>query len=127
MDMFEKVYDKELGEVKISDDVIAVCAVNAAVRTPGVASLSGGIMDNLSKDILGKESISKGVKVNQSDEGIGVDVFINVKYGVPIPEVAWDIQENVKAEIENMTEKDVLFVNIHVQGVEVEDTGSKDR
>lgn len=119
MDMFEKVYDEELGDVKIADEVIAVCAVNAAVKTDGVASLIGGVTDIITKNILGKESISKGVKVNQNDDGITVDIFLVVKYGFQIPSVAWDVQENVKKEVETMTDKEVFSVNIHVQGVDV--------
>ena len=47
-----------------------------------------------------------------------IDVHIIVKYRTKIPAVAWDIQENVKNEIQLMTELPVTAVNIHVQGVE---------
>jgi len=107
------------GTVKISDEVIAVCAVNAALKTEGVAGLAGGFSNALSKNILGKELMSKGVKVTQSDEGVIIDVHINVKYRAKIPAVAWDIQENVKKEVQSMTELTVIAVNIHVQGVEI--------
>ena len=107
------------GTIKISDEVIAVCAVNATLKTEGVADLSGGISNALSKNILGKELMSKGVKVYQTDEGVEIDVHIIVKYHAKIPVVAWDIQENVKNEVQSMTEIPVLAVNIHVQGVEI--------
>ena len=107
------------GAVKISDEVIAVCAVNAALKTEGVAGLAGGISNTLSKNFLGKELLSKGVKVSQSDGTAQIDVFIKVRYHARIPAVAWDIQENVKNEIKTMTDIDVTAVNIHVQGVEI--------
>ena len=50
------------GPVRISDEVIAVCAANAALKTEGVVNLSGGISNALSKNFLGKELNSKGVK-----------------------------------------------------------------
>ena len=106
-------------KVKISDEVIAVCAVNATLKTEGVSSLAGNFSNILSKNILGKELLSKGVKVTQSDEGVEIDVHIIVKYHVKIPAVAWDIQENVKREVQSMTELTVKAVNIHVQGVEI--------
>lgn len=106
-------------KVKISDEVIAVCAVNAALKTEGVSSLAGNFSNTLSRNILGKELLSKGVKVTQSDEGVEIDVHIIVKYHVKIPAVAWDIQENVKKEVQSMTELTVKAVNIHVQGVEI--------
>ena len=97
---------------------MAVCATNATLRTPGVAGLTGGITDSISETILGKESLSKGIKVNQTDDGIVLDVYVVVDYGVKIPVVAWDVQTNVKEELEIMTSRPVLAVNIHVQGVE---------
>ena len=118
MDHYDQIHEENLGDVRISDDVTAVCAVNATLRTPGVAGLSGGLGDTISKTITGKDSLSKGIKVSQTEEGVSLDVFVTVKYGVKIPVVAWDIQNNVKRELESMTDRRVLAVNIHVQGVE---------
>ena len=105
--------------IRISDEVIAVSAVNATLKTEGVAGMSGGIPNALSRNFLGKELLAKGIKVSQTDEGVEVDVYITVKYHAKIPAVAWDIQENVKKEIQSMTELDVTAVNIHVQGVKI--------
>jgi Uncharacterized protein conserved in bacteria len=113
--------EDKLGTLKISDDVIAVCTTNAVLKTKGVAGLSGGFSDNFPKNILGKEPLYKGIKVSQNDDGISIDVFIIVEYGVKIPEVAWNIQENVKKEVEHITESTVKAVNIHVQGVHFTD------
>lgn len=114
-------YDEKLGTLKISDEVIAVCTMNATLKTKGVAGLSGVFSDSISKNIFGKEPLYKGIKVNQGEDGIGIDIYIIVEYGVKIPEVAWDIQENVKKEVEAMTEAVVKAVNIHVQGVNFTD------
>ncbi|MDD4367158.1 MAG: Asp23/Gls24 family envelope stress response protein [Eubacteriales bacterium] len=120
IDNFEPIHDEDLGSVKISDEVMAICAINATLRTEGVAELAGGVSDVIAESILGKESLSKGVKVSQNEDGIIFDVYIIVEYGVKIPTVAWDIQSNVKNEVETMTDREVLGVNIHVQGVEEE-------
>ena len=87
------------GIIKISDEVIAVCAANATLKTKGVADLAGGISNALSKNFLGKELTWKGIKVSQSEDGVELDVHIIVKYHAKIPAVAWDIQENVKNEV----------------------------
>ncbi len=113
--------EERQGSVKISDEVIAICAMNATLKTKGVSALSGGLTDSLTRNILGKEPIYKGIKINQSDEGVTIDVSIIVDYGAKIPIVAWDIQENVKNEIEHMTELPVNAVNIHVMGVHFEE------
>ena len=46
-----------------------------------------------------------------------MDLYIIVKYGVRIPDVALSVQETVKQAIESMTGLSVVEVNIHVQGV----------
>ncbi len=107
------------GTIKFSDEVIAVCSANATLKTKGVADLAGDFTNLLSKSILGKELLSKGVKVSQTEEGVIVDVFVIVEYKVNIPSVAWDIQEHVKNEIIEMTELKVKAVNINIQGVQM--------
>ena len=81
-----------------SDEVVAVCAVNATLKTDGVYGMAGGVYDALSKNILGRESAAKGTKVSRSGEETAVDVSVIVDYGCNIPSVAWDIQKNVKDE-----------------------------
>lgn len=113
------VNEQKAGVLKVSDEVIAVCAANATLKTDGVAELTGGLTNALSKNILGKELLSKGVKVSQGEEGVIMDIFVIVDYQVNIPSVAWEIQEHVKREVESMTEVAVEAVNINVQGVHI--------
>ncbi|WP_422443900.1 Asp23/Gls24 family envelope stress response protein [Thermoanaerobacterium sp. DL9XJH110] len=106
----------EKGSIKISDEVVAVIAGLAAMEVEGVAGMSGGIVGGIA-EILGRKNLSKGVKVEVGEKEAAVDLYIIVNYGVRIPEVAWNVQENVKKAIENMTGLSVVEVNIHVQGV----------
>ena len=46
------------------------------------------------------------------------DLYMIVEYGVQIPEVAWNVQENVKKSVETMTGLSVVEVNIYIQGIE---------
>lgn len=109
--------EEKLGVVKISDEVIAVCVLNSTLKTKGVYGLSGGLTDSLSKNLLGKDPLYKGIKINQSDEGVAIDISIIVDYGIKIPDVAWNVQENVKREVEDIIEITVNAINIHVAGV----------
>ncbi len=117
-----KTNTRESDSITVSDEIIAICAVNATLKTHGVLRMAGGFSNALSKNLLGKDLLSKGVKVSQDDDGIEMDVHVIVEYGHKIPAVAWDIQENVKKEISTMIGKQVKTVNIHVQGVETDDS-----
>ena len=108
---------EQLGTVKISDETITAYAASVALGIKGVHQLTGGPTDSISKNILGKESSGKGVKLTRNEEGLILDVYVIVEYKVKIPQLAWEIQGTIKREIEAMTELSVLEVNIHVQGV----------
>jgi len=110
----ESIDDK--GAIKIADEVVGIIAGLAATEVEGVAGMSGGIVGGIA-EILGRKNLSKGVKVQVGEKEAAVDLYIIVNYGVRIPEVAWNVQENVKKAIENMTGLSVIEVNIHVQGV----------
>ncbi len=115
-----------MGKYTFSDEVLAVCAVNATLKTEGVSNMAGGMYDALSKNILGRESAAKGTKVIRNGDETAVDVHVIVDYGCNIPSVAWDIQENVKNELREMVDVDVTAVNIHVQGVSMGDAEESD-
>lgn len=104
------------GSIKIADEVVGIITGLAATEIDGVAGMSGGIAGGIA-DMLGRKSLSKGVKVEVSDQAATVDVYVIIDYGNSIPDVAWKIQDNVKQAIEGMTGLDVKAVNVHVQGV----------
>ncbi len=111
--------DQVYGNIKISDEVIASTAAITAAGVEGVSELTGGISESLS-NIIGKSSQTKGIKINSNEENVIIDIYLIVKYGVKIPEVAWNIQEKVKKEIERTTGIVAEAINIHVQGVDYE-------
>lgn len=111
--------DFERGNLVISDDVIATYVSEAVMKTEGVSGLYAGFSDTLSKNLLGKDSIYKGLKITNDDEGYTIDIFLIVDYGVKIPEIAWHVQKNVIAELEQVMAIVIKDVNIHIQGVEL--------
>lgn len=113
----DREQNDKLGTIKISEDVILACAAKAVLKTKGVAYLWSGLTDTITKNLLGKEPAGKGLKLSTEDEAYVLDVYVVVDYEVRIPEVAWNIQENVKKSIEKMTSEKVKAVNIHIQDV----------
>ena len=115
-----RVYEKDkLGEVQIADEVVAIIAGLAATEVEGVDSMAGNIANELVGK-LGMKTLSKGVKVDVTEEHVSVDISLNVKYGYKIPDVCEKVQERVKTAIENMTGLMVLDVNVKIAGVNME-------
>jgi len=115
----------DIGTVKISDEVVAIIAGIAAVEVPGVAGMSGGIAGGIA-EMLGRKNLSKGVKVEVGEKEAAIDLYLIVEYGARIPDVAWEIQEKVKKAVETMTGLNVIEVNIHVQGVNIDKEHKKE-
>ena len=114
-----KINEIEENGIKIADDVVATIAGKAASEVRGVYSMSGGFAGGIS-EVFGKKSYTKGIKVDNTEKDLKIDVNIIVEYGARIPDVAYEIQNRVKKAIEGMTGLNVDEVNVHVQGVNTE-------
>ncbi|MGN7941765.1 Asp23/Gls24 family envelope stress response protein [Virgibacillus sp. 6R] len=108
-----------LGKVEIAPEVIEVIAGIAASEIEGVASMRGNFAAGVAER-LGKKNHGKGVKVDLSEEGIIIDVYCVMIFGVSIPSVAQKVQDNIRQALLNMTALEVNEVNIHVVGVQFE-------
>jgi uncharacterized alkaline shock family protein YloU len=76
-----KVYEKDkIGEVQIADEVVAIIAGLAATEVDGVDSMAGNITNELVGK-LGMKNLSKGVKVEVTEEHVSVNMALNLKYG----------------------------------------------
>ena len=115
---------KDIGEVRVADEVVAIIAGLAATEVEGVESMAGNITNELVSK-LGMKNLSKGVKVEIVDSVVSVDLTLNIEYGMNILETSKKVQEKVKAAIENMTGLEVADVNIHIASVDMENEKSK--
>lgn len=107
------------GNVLIADDVIASIAGVAATEVEGVASMSG----NITNEIVGKlgvKNLSKGVVVEIAEDVVSVKLTLNLRYGYSIPKTSLEVQEKVKAQVENMTALKVSCVDIKIAGIELD-------
>lgn len=120
--------DTELGSVQIHNNVIATIARLAAVKVPGVYEMSGGIVDDLA-GMIRKKSGDRGIRVDFEDSGVVIQLNVILEYGVKIPNVAWQLQTEVRQAVEQMTGKHVKAVQVIVQGVKlpVEDNESEEQ
>ena len=116
-----KLYEKEkIGEVQIADEVVAIIAGLAATEVEGVDSMAGNITNELVGK-LGMKNLSKGVKVDVTEEHVSVDLSLNIRYGYSIPSVSEQVQEKVSTAIEYMTGLTVLDVNVKIAGVNMDE------
>lgn len=114
----------ETGEVRVSDEVVAIIAGLAATEVEGVASMAGNITNELVGK-LGMRNLSRGVKVTIIETAVTVDLALNIEYGRNILETSKKVQERVKSTLENMTGLEVADVNIRIVSVDMENEKGK--
>lgn len=105
----------------ISEEVIAKIASSAALEVEGVASMAQRPADL--KGFIGGPT-GKSVKVTTINDENVIDLFINLKANYKIPDVGIEVQKNVKSEVQAMTGKPVTKINVHVVGIDFDETDS---
>ena len=115
-----QIKSDDLGDVRVSEEVVAIIAGLAATEVEGVSSMSGNITNEIVSK-LGMKNLSKGIFVEVIDEEIKVDVALNIAYGYAIPEISAKVQDRVKTAVENMTGLTVAVVNVRIASVDMGD------
>ena len=92
----------ELGNIHISEEVLAAISAAAALEVEGVSSLTAN---------PSKKNAAKGVHVKLEEEKVVVTMSVLMAYGHTIPEMGRAVQEAVKTAIESMSGLEVAAVN----------------
>ncbi|RDY70770.1 Asp23/Gls24 family envelope stress response protein [Halobacillus sp. SY10] len=108
-----------LGNIEIAPEVIEVIAGIAVSEVAGVASMRGNFASGVAER-LGKKNHGKGVKVELTENGILIDAYVVMDYGISIPDTAQKIQDNTRQALRNMTALDINEINVHIVGVQME-------
>jgi len=117
--MSVKVYN-ENGNVTIDDQAFATLAGLAAMECYGVVGMASKNATEGIFELLKREQITKGIKVNAIEDKISIDLYIVLQYGVKISVVADNIISRIKYSVETFSGVSVDNVNIFVQGVRVQ-------
>ena len=114
-----ELLNTDSGKIVFAPDVIATIAGLAATEIKGIAGMSAGVVEGIT-GMLGKKSLTKGVKAEVGSEEAAIDVSVVVEYGTPIHDVCAQAQKAIKNAIETMTGLKVVEVNVSVQGINFE-------
>ncbi len=108
----------QIGEIKISEDVVLTVAGIAVSEVKGV-SVANSLTDGLVEKFV-KKNYGRGLRIVMEDNHVSVDIHVIVEYGLKIPDIAWELQETVKKNIETMTNLICDKINIFVEGIHIE-------
>ncbi len=103
-----------LGRITIAPEVLAHIAGHAALESYGVVGMSArGRVGRL----LSRERVGQGVVVGRNDDGVTVDLYVVVEYGLNLAEVASGLRNRVTYDLERLTGLKVASVEVHIQDV----------
>lgn len=89
----------------------------------GIASISRNYT-SMVKGLVNKK-YNKGIIIDFDKNGkVNISVFVNVKFGYPVKDVAFRVQENIKQSVESMTEYKVGLINVNVVSVTFNESDS---
>ena len=93
----------ELGNIRIADDVVKTIAAKAAMDVEGVYKLANG------------------VKVEVGEVECSIEIYLVIKYGYKIAEVAEEVQKAILEAVSSLSGLKVVEVNVYVQNVKMEE------
>lgn len=112
--------EKEMGKINISEEVIAIVAGFAAVESYGIVGMTARKIKEGFAELLGRENLTKGIDVKLRDDQVIIDLYVVVSYGTKINQVAQNVMEKVRYNVENITGLTVQAINVNIQGVRVD-------
>ena len=111
-----------LGKIEISNDVLSAIASFATAECYGIVGL-GKRGPNGLVELFKNEQTGKGIKIISNEDGIIVEIYIVIEYGVNIRTVVENIIQKIKYSIENLTGIRVKNVVVNVQSIKVDNWG----
>jgi len=115
--MYREETRTDLGTVRIHKKVIASIASMAAQEIEGVMHIGGDFKSGIIEFIGKKHLSSVKVEINKNEE-VKIEIPLVIKYGFNIPDIAGSVQENVRHNLEKMTNLSIKEININIQGIE---------
>jgi len=114
----------DLGEISITKETIeSIVSLNLS-DVKGVVGSRKSIIKEITDMLRGEisknetEEASRTIKVEIKNNKPLINLYIIIKYGVRIPDIAWDIQSRVKEGLIKKLGIDVNEIDIHVQGIQ---------
>jgi len=114
----------DLGEINITTETIRSIVGLNLTDVKGVVGSRKSIIKEITDMLRGEtnedeiEEANRTIKVEIKDNKPLINLFIIIKYGVRIPDIAWDIQNRVKEGLMKKLGTEINEIDIHVQGIQ---------
>lgn len=116
---------KEGDSIRISSEVVAVITSIISSDVPGVAGMSGGVVGGIAER-LGRQDMTRGIKVQVNEDRVTIDLNIIVEYGISIVDTTDNLKKEIRDNVEKTTGLKVEAININVLGISLPEEEEKE-
>jgi uncharacterized alkaline shock family protein YloU len=119
-----QIIKTDLGEINVTNETIGSIASLNLADVKGVVGSRKSIIKEITDMLRGDmseneiEEASRTIKIEIKENKPLISLYIIIKYGVRIPDIAWDIQSRVKEGLMKKLGTDINEIDIHVQGIQ---------
>lgn len=110
-------YTTDQGKISYSDDVIANIIGMATMECYGVVGMAARNTTDELWQLIRVEHLDKGVRVQQKNGALSIEVFVVVEYGTKISVIANNIIQKVRYNVELFTGLKVTGITVNIEGV----------
>ncbi|MHA6531271.1 Asp23/Gls24 family envelope stress response protein [Paenibacillus sp. BAC0078] len=103
-----------LGSITISKEVVTKIIGTAAAGTSGIASMSTGMVEEITRKLSGT-ALQSGIELSSTESGLDINLRIVVHYGARMNEVCKELQMNVREAVEKLAGLSARSVNVRVE------------
>ncbi len=114
------ILGNEFGSIKIRKDVVSQIAGASAMECYGLVGMVSFNNTGTIVRLLKRDQLSKGVRIEETIEGLVITLNIIVQFATKISVVAENIISQVKYNVEKQTGLKVAKVNINIESVRVQ-------
>ncbi|MGH2996140.1 MAG: Asp23/Gls24 family envelope stress response protein [Gaiellaceae bacterium] len=106
--------DSSLGRITISSEAVAQIVGHTAAECYGVV---GMVARGRVGKLLARDRLTQGISVGGSGDGLQIDLYVVVEYGLNLAEVAATVRSRVAYEVGRLTGLRVAAVEVHIEDV----------
>jgi len=111
--------DRPGGAVNIANEVLADLAGYAALESYGVVGMASQTLADGVAQLLPRQKLRKGVRVDSTDSGVEVDLWVIIEHGTNLTEVSHNLANSVRHMLTETADVAVARIDVHVMGVKV--------
>ena len=114
------------GELTYENKVIQKIIGFSLENISGLLAVDGGFFSNLTDKIINTDNVTSGVNVEVGKEQVAVDLNIIVEYKKNVPELYQEIKKVITNDISNITDLEVVEVNVNVVDIKTKEQHEAD-